>query len=316
MSNDISILAGEISPIHWHPESDIDFERFADACHALQQIESGHQYWIGDALIYGKEKYGEEYAQAIPDGKADTWRQYEWVCSRVPVEIRKHLTGYAQARIMARLTLERQQALVRECKPLALTSRALADEVRKITRLQANSNAKFPSGQFRIIYADPPWQYNDRRDGLPGEYSAPEDHYPTMPLQTICDMPIRQISDPDSVLFLWIPSPLLFSHAPAVLAAWQYEYKSMFVWDKDRHNPGNYNSVQHEILLIALRGQCQPADSYILRDSVQTIRVGKRHSEKPFEFREIIDEMYPDGNRIELFARCDLPEHWAKFGNQ
>ena len=40
-----------------------------------------------------------------------------------------------------------------------------------------------------------------------------------------------------------------------------------------------------------------------------------RHSEKPERFRQIIDELYPRGRRIELFARRAVPG-WDAWGNE
>jgi len=39
------------------------------------------------------------------------------------------------------------------------------------------------------------------------------------------------------------------------------------------------------------------------------------HSEKPPRFREIIEQLYPNGGRIELFAR-EKVKGWKQWGNQ
>src|SRR4030095_7531257 len=98
--------------------------------------------------------------------------------------------------------------------------------------------------------------------------------------------------------------------------AWGFEYKTAFIWDKVKHNYGHYNSVRHELLLIATKGSCVP-DSNELYDSVVVIE-REEHSSKPEYFRSIIDEMYrPKGkDRIELFARSKLPKGWIGWGLQ
>ena len=40
------------------------------------------------------------------------------------------------------------------------------------------------------------------------------------------------------------------------------------------------------------------------------------HSRKPDYFREIIDQMYPYGPRVELFARGPAPEGWIFWGDE
>jgi N6-adenosine-specific RNA methylase IME4 len=44
------------------------------------------------------------------------------------------------------------------------------------------------------------------------------------------------------------------------------------------------------------------------------VEKSRKHSEKPEEFRAIVDAMYPNGNRIELFGRKKV-EGWQVYGN-
>lgn len=166
-----------------------------------------------------------------------------------------------------------------------------------------------PSGKYRVVYADPPWQYSDK---LIEGYGAAEHHYPTMSIQELCDMPLPEI-EKDAVLFLWVTSPIL-EECFEIIKAWRFEYKASFVWNKEKHNYGHYNSVRHELLLICTRGSCLP-EVPKLYDSVITIERTERHSAKPEKFREIIDELYPNGKRIELFARTKV-KGWESWGNE
>lgn len=161
--------------------------------------------------------------------------------------------------------------------------------------------------KYRVIYADPPWRYGDKQniDGLGGA----EKHYPTMSISELCNIPVP--STDNSVLFMWVTSPML-EDAFKVIKAWGYKYKSSFVWDKVSHNMGHYNSVRHELLLISTKGSCVP-DIPKLYDSVVSIE-RTEHSRKPKEFRDIIDTLYPIGSRLEMFAR-EAPEGWDVWGN-
>lgn len=174
-----------------------------------------------------------------------------------------------------------------------------------------------PTGKYRVFYADPPWKYNDAlaisKDGLGESYGPADAHYPQMTIADLCALPIRDLAEDDAVLFLWTTSPLL-EESFKVVSAWGFKYKSSFVWDKVKHNMGHYNSVRHEFLLVCTRGSCTP-DVRKLFDSVQAIERSERHSEKPEEFRGIIDTLYPSGERIELFARS-AHEGWQKWGNE
>lgn len=168
---------------------------------------------------------------------------------------------------------------------------------------------ELPKGKYRVIYADPPWKYGNT---MPEYFSEQADHYTLMTITELCDLPIRDLALDDAVLFLWVTSPML-KQAFDVIQAWGFEYKASFVWDKVKHNMGHYNSVRHEFLLVCTRGSCQP-DVKKLYDSVVSIERGQ-HSEKPEFFREIIDTLYPEGERIELFARREV-DGWNYFGNE
>lgn len=163
---------------------------------------------------------------------------------------------------------------------------------------------------YRVIYADPPWMYGNPSN--PINVTTPEDYYTQMATDEICKMPIGDICEEDAVLFLWVTSP----HLPEgleVAKSWGFKYKTTFIWDKIKHNMGHYNSVRHEILLVCTRGACTP-DVKKLFDSVVSIE-RTEHSKKPEYFREIIDTIYTEGSRIELFAR-ESPAGWDVFGNQ
>ena len=166
--------------------------------------------------------------------------------------------------------------------------------------------------KYRVIYADPPWQY-DLEQTSPNLGGAIK-HYNSMSIEDLCALPINDIADKDAVLFLWITSPKLNLFLQ-LMEAWGFEYKTSFVWDKVKHNMGHYNSVRHEFLLIGGRGKSTP-DLKRLYDSVITIERSEKHSEKPVEFLNIIDDLYQYGSRIELFARQAKKENWYFWGNE
>lgn len=179
----------------------------------------------------------------------------------------------------------------------------------QIERPKTNNHVDiFTTGRkYRVIYADPPWSYNDKQNVE--VLGGAEKHYLTMPLDDICKLPIP--AEDNSVLFIWVTSPML-EDSFKVINAWGFKYKTSFVWDKVAHNMGHYNSVRHEFLLICTRGSCTP-DVAKLFDSVVSIE-RTEHSRKPREFRDMIDTLYPIGNRLEMFAR-EAPEGWDVWGN-
>lgn len=178
---------------------------------------------------------------------------------------------------------------------------------------QAKAEAPaLPDTKYRIIYCDPPWKYDDTGVTTSPSYGGTKWHYPSMTVEELCALPVGAMADADSVLFMWATSPKL-PEALRIIEAWGFDYKTSFVWDKVKHNFGYYNSVRHEFLLIAGRGRSTP-DTKTLYDSVQTIE-RTEHSVKPEEFRAIIDDLYPVGRRIELFARREAAG-WERWGNE
>jgi N6-adenosine-specific RNA methylase IME4 len=169
-------------------------------------------------------------------------------------------------------------------------------------------------GCYRVIYADPPWEYGNSGVINDGDgYGRAERHYPTLSIDELCALPVGEHVADDAVLFLWVTSPLLAECWP-VIDAWGFTYKTSMVWDKVEHNYGHYVSVRHELLLICTRGSCLPDRPVPMPDSVVTVARSDVHSQKPAEFRALIERLY-DGPKLELFART-ASDGWTSWGNQ
>lgn len=168
--------------------------------------------------------------------------------------------------------------------------------------------------KYNVIYADPPWSYKNKNTGGTMKSGA-ESKYPTMTLDEICNLPIKDISEKDSVLFLWATVPLM-PEAFQVLNAWGYNYKTMLTWRKVMSlGMGFWFRGQCEHLLLGVKGSVK---AFRLQEPnfIQS-KVGK-HSEKPQEFRELIERATSNMEnikRIELFARSKS-KGWDTWGNE
>jgi N6-adenosine-specific RNA methylase IME4 len=163
---------------------------------------------------------------------------------------------------------------------------------------------------YGVIYADPPWRF-EPRSRITGMDRAADNHYPTMPLEEIKALPIP--AAPDCVLFLCATAPML-PQALEVMAAWGFTYRTHMVWVKDRTGTGYWVRSRHELLLIGTRGEAPapaPGDQPV---SVVFASV-TRHSSKPAEFAAMIERMFPNVPRIELFARVRRPG-WDVWGDE
>ena len=198
---------------------------------------------------------------------------------------------------------EAQQAAVMEKVTEGKSAKSAMREVR-----HAEKRAQpFPQGKYQVIYIDPPWAYDNS-----GFEESADNQYPTMSLDDIEALPIESLATKQSILFLWATIPLL-PEALETLGAWGFKYKSHLIWRKNSGpSIGWWIHSKHEILLIGVGPDTpQPA---IRSDSVFDGQTG-RHSQKPERAYEIIESMYHEGGKVELFSRNER-EGWTMWGNE
>jgi N6-adenosine-specific RNA methylase IME4 len=265
---------------------------------------------------YEAQLYTELFPDAVKHGgkrtKGEVQDAESASCS-VPsfTKARGEAIGQGQRRVQERLQLAEDL----EQHPELAKAKNPTDARRKLNLIERRREiAQMPpltslDGPFAVIYGDPPWAWEFSVD----DGDKVESHYPTMPLAEICNLPVASIAAPDCVLFLWSPSPKL-QEALAVMCGWSFEYRTCMVWDKGSIGPGYYARQQHELLLIGTRGQPRTPLHENRPTSVVRAKRG-RHSEKPEEFCQIIEAMYPAVTRVELFAR-KRRENWAAWGSE
>lgn len=172
----------------------------------------------------------------------------------------------------------------------------------------------FPNKKYKIIYADPAWSYKGNMMN-----SSVTDHYPVMSLKDICKLPVKEISDKDCILFMWVTLPKL-NEFMEVVNSWGFEYKSTaFVWCKKNKKSdsfflglGRWTRANPEICILATKGKPKR-----LSNSVRQLQIFpiEKHSKKPDKFKDLILELVGDLPRIELFARQTTPG-WDVWGNE
>lgn len=161
-----------------------------------------------------------------------------------------------------------------------------------------------PHKRYRTILADPPWDVYQK-----GARGA-EGHYDLMSLDEIKAMPVADLAEDDSHLWLWVTNATL-RHGYDVAETWGFTVRSPLTWVKFRLGLGVYlrNSTEH--LLFATRGKAPvqfKAQPTWMNAPVQD------HSHKPEEQYAVIERVSP-GPYVELFARRHQPG-WDAWGNQ
>lgn len=192
-----------------------------------------------------------------------------------------------------------------------------------------------PRKLYRVIVADPPWTFGDKLEmsevkrGADAQYGGR-----TLSTADLCDLPVGKIADDDAVLVLWFPDSLL-ADALRVAGAWSFRQTQVWTWvktgkDERRLDPeavpndlamgfgmGRIARNCCEHALVGVRGSPYKH----LRDRATRnvfLHLALPHSTKPETVQDALDRMFPDGHRLELFARRQrfgtLP--WSCWGDE
>lgn len=173
---------------------------------------------------------------------------------------------------------------------------------------------KLPLYANSVLYADPPWQYGNKRTR-----SAAAKNYSTLSIDELKQLPVGQLAKRDAALLLWSTAPFI-QKAIELGAAWGFEYKTIgFLWAKRNRKAntpffgmGNYTRANVEPCLLFTRGRPKVE----ARDVPQFVWSPiLRHSEKPAIVRERIVRLFGDVPRLELFSRHKVPG-WSRWGNE
>ena len=177
--------------------------------------------------------------------------------------------------------------------------------------------------KFGVILADPPWKFSDnlkyeKRDKT---VRGANFMYPTLNLAEIRALPVQELSADNALCGIWVPSAFLKAGLD-VLEAWGFTYKQLWVWGKrSKSDPtrlafgmGRLARNCHEPLLVGTRGKYTKH----LRNHSQRnlfMHPTMKHSEKPESVQDSLDLMFPQWDKLELFARRPRPG-WTCIGNE
>ena len=173
-----------------------------------------------------------------------------------------------------------------------------------------------PNKKYQIIYADPPWSYRDKASA--GKRGA-SFKYDTQGIEWIKSLPVKDISDLDCSLFLWVTMPML-QEGLDTIKAWGFTFKTVaFTWVKKNKKAGswfmgmgNWTRANAELCLLGIKGKPKRISASV-RSVIDTPI--EAHSKKPDVTRERIVQLVGDLPRIELFARQAVIG-WDNWGNE
>ncbi len=161
---------------------------------------------------------------------------------------------------------------------------------------------------YRTIVADPPWEMPGGGPRKPGGGRLP---YPTMTLEEIRALDVP--ADLRSTLFLWTTEAFLIDgSALSVVHAWGFSRTRILIWAKNVIGLGDFPRRNHEVCLVAIRGQRRDVRSVQNWNCVY--EGARRHSAKPDGFFDLVESVSP-GPYLEMFARRQRLG-WHTWGNE
>lgn len=172
---------------------------------------------------------------------------------------------------------------------------------------------------YGLIYADPPWkQSKGGKKSVREKSSGKPLDYPTCSLDEIREhlRLATEFTTENSILFLWTIDKYLFE-AQQIAESLGYKLHARMIWDKVTGIPAAFTvRYGHEYLLYMYKGKLTPV-ARDERGKIHTVfreRVTK-HSKKPNVAYEIIERLYPDLKKLEMYAR-ETRDGWDSFGNE
>ena len=172
---------------------------------------------------------------------------------------------------------------------------------------------------YGLIYADPPWkQSKGGKKSVRENSSGKPLDYPTCSLDEIKEhlRLATESTTENSILFLWTIDKYLFE-AQQIAESLGYKLHARMIWDKVTGIPAAFTvRYGHEYLLYMYKGKLTP----VAKDERGKVHTGFRervtkHSKKPDIAYEIIERLYPDLRKLEMYAR-ETRDGWDSFGNE
>jgi len=173
--------------------------------------------------------------------------------------------------------------------------------------------------RYAVIYTDPPWpqEKGNARKARPNQGKKLD--YPVLPLNEIMEAhgPFFARAAEKHNVFMWTIDRYLHD-AERMMAERGYKLHARLVWDKENGiAPAFTVRFSHEYLLwFYLPGRMlMPVKEYRGKYTTVVREPSTSHSAKPQAVYEMLERLFPEGNRIELFAR-KRRDGWDCWGNE
>jgi N6-adenosine-specific RNA methylase IME4 len=165
--------------------------------------------------------------------------------------------------------------------------------------------------RYGCIVADPPWRVGRGPEWGSNGASRPLE-YPTMTLEEIASLPVKDWAAKDAHLYVWTINAYI-EETYEIVRRWGFRPSTMLTWCKPPNGIGlgGTYSLTTEHVLFARRGTHTASQRV---DSTWWQWPRRKHSEKPEAFLDMVEATSP-GPYLEMFARR-ARFGWDYWGNQ
>lgn len=172
--------------------------------------------------------------------------------------------------------------------------------------------------QYDLFLSDPPWTLlkGGRRAVRPRQGCLLD--YPVLSLGEIMQIhrSFQSLGRDDHLFFMWTIDRYLHE-SERMMCELGYKLHARMIWNKlGGIAPAFTLRYSHEYLLFMYYGRFSPV-ALAERGRITTVfeERSRRHSRKPEISYDIIERLYPQARRLELFARYLRPG-WDSWGNE
>jgi len=167
---------------------DIEYDQWLRLMSTLQQLSTGIQFSIGDALNYGQKRYGEKYSQAMDaTGYAyQSLANWSWVSNNVPISNRVAGLSWTHHRLVAHMGTEQQKQILETAKARGIT-------ITEFERELKGDKEEEPKKQLKSVEIPSGWSVDDVNKALSLISTTP------IPLQEIYDAGLTKLAEEDDV---------------------------------------------------------------------------------------------------------------------
>lgn len=173
--------------------------------------------------------------------------------------------------------------------------------------------------RYELIVSDPPWkQSKGGKKSVRQNSSGTQLDYPVCSLDEIKEhlKVADTLTADNTVLFLWTIDKYLFE-AEEMAKELGYKLHARMIWNKVTGIPAAFTvRYGHEYLLYMYKGKLTPVAANE-RGKIHTVFTEqvKKHSQKPETSFEIINRLYPDLKKLEMYARTER-DGYDCWGNE